>query len=717
MGEPTEGEGRLGQTAVLDDPGTDVVDGAAPEETDPRSEFDIGRRRYTIASVVGMALTAVPFVWILWGPWESPDPLRQTVYEDNYYDLQARAMFHGHLYLANGAIGIEGFVHGGHTYTYFGLFPSIIRMPILAVTHSLDARLTAPYMLLAWLLSALFASLLVWRVRILVRGQAPMGWAEATSFGLLTATITGGTIFMLLAATPFVFNEDIAWSVCLTLGSIFALLGVIERPSWGRVITSFVLVLAANLDRSTTGWACVAAAALIAVWLGLGRGGAENRRWFLPVLGVGVVPLVIGCAVNYSKFGVLFGVSNFEQVWTHVNVYRRKFLAANHNAEEGIIFVPSNLLAYFRPDGLRLTSYFPFISLPAAPAPALFGVLFDRRYRTASVPSSMPLLFLLSCWGLVTAFRPRPVAKVALTRILLLASGGAGAALLLWGYIAPRYLGDFVPFLALASVVAMADIWRRLDGARRSRRIGATVIIAAVALFTIWANIGMGLSPNEESNPVQALHYVQAQKTVSDLLGNSLSTRVRRGNSLPPWGPADQLYVIGDCNGLYVSTGEQYDTVPSEWYTRATWIAVERGQYFEHAFRITLTSAPTTTTTVPLVTAGTTTVSYLAVPEPRTHQIVIVPGIQTAGGRLATGHPQIVAVGNSYQLDVVTDPVKHLIQVSLDGGVVQTYTPNTAEPIRVDSPSSPGTGAAPVLSVVNDTSSLPKPTLCESLIH
>jgi hypothetical protein len=269
----------------------------------------------------------------------------------------------------------------------------------------------------------------------------------------------------------------------------------------------------------------------------------------------------------------------------------------------------------------------------------------------------------------------------------------------------------------LASAVAMADIWRRLVGAKRSRRIGATVIIAVVALFTIWANIGMAITPNEESTDAQALHYVQAQKDVSDLLGNSLSARVVRGSSLPPWGPADQLYVIGDCDGLYVSTGEQYDTVPSEWYTRTTWINIERGHYFEHAFRVTVSGVPSTTTSVPLVTAGPITVSYLALPIPHSHRILVVPGIQTAGGRLVTGQLTTVTAGTTFQVAVVTDPVKHLIQVSLNGEAKLTRTPSTAEPIRVASLRSQGTGATPVLSVVNETSSLPQPTLCESLIH
>ena len=457
-------KGGLGDSIELDE---GAAAAATTDGGEPRSELDRGRRRFTWAAVIAIAVTAVPFVWILFSDWGPFQLLRPAVYQDNFYDLQARAMFHGHLSLPNGSLGLEGFVYDGRTYTYFGLFPSIIRMPILLVTSSLDGRLTAPYMLLAWLLTGLFASLTLWRVRFLVRGDSAMGRAEASAFGVLVAAIMGGTIWMLLAATPFVFNEDIAWSICLTLGSIFLLLGVIERPSWGRVIASGVLILCANLDRSTTGWACAVGAGFIALWFLLGLGGRENRRWFVPVLAAGVIPLVVSCIVNYSKFGVLFGVSNFEQVWTHYNAYRRKFLAANHDAEEGTIFVPTNIVTYFRPDGLGFSRVFPYLTLPASPPTALGGVLFDRLYRTASLPASSPLLFLLSIWGLVTAFRPKSIGKVARTRLLLLAAGSAGAALMLWGYIAPRYLGDFVPFLVLASAVAVADIFRRLEGRRR----------------------------------------------------------------------------------------------------------------------------------------------------------------------------------------------------------------------------------------------------------
>ena len=139
---------------------------------------------------------------------------------------------------------------------------------------------------------------------------------------------------------------------------------------------------------------------------------------------------------------------------------------------------------------------------------------------------------------------------------------------MLWGYIGPRYLGDFVPFLVLASAVAMADISRRLEGRRRRIRVGAVAVIAVVALFSIVANIGIAIVPNEEWTSGQAVSFVSAQKTVSDLTGHPLQGRVTRGDTLPPWAPAGQLDVIGDCSGLYISNrGELLNRTESAIHT------------------------------------------------------------------------------------------------------------------------------------------------------
>ena len=87
----------------------------------------------------------------------------------NFYEIQARALMDGHLDVPRGALSIEAFQVGGRDYMYFPPLPAILRMPILAFTDSLDGRLTALSMLLAWLLTVTFTALLLWRVRGLVR--------------------------------------------------------------------------------------------------------------------------------------------------------------------------------------------------------------------------------------------------------------------------------------------------------------------------------------------------------------------------------------------------------------------------------------------------------------------------------------------------------------------------------------------------------------------
>ena len=627
-------------------------------------------------------------------------------------------MFHGHLALANGAIGIEAFVHHGRQYTYFGLFPSIIRMPILLVTSKLDTQLTVPYMLAAWLLTALFVALLLWRVRLLIRGPVVMGRAEATAFGILIATVLVGSVFTILASIPYVFAEDLAWSICLTVGSLFALLGVLERPSRGRVVAAGLLILCANLDRLTTGWACVVGAVLVAAWFGLGRGGQENRRWCVPVLAAGLIPLLVGCFVNYLKFGVPFGLPVTDQVWTSVNAYRRKFLAANHNSEEGLAFIPSDALAYLRLDGLRFTSVFPFVTLPAAPATAVSGVLFDRRYRTASMPSSMPFMFLLSCWGMITAFRPRPLGKVALTRIPLLAAGSAGAALLLWGYIAPRYLADFVPFLVLAAAVGLADIWRRLEGRTRKLRIGVFTVIVLVALFTIVANIGMAIVPNEEWGTNQVLSFVQTQKSISDITGHPLNAEVHRGSQLPPWAPAGELYIIGECDGLYISNGENYSTIPSQQFTATTWMAVQRGHAYQRTFSVTAHhQLRSGAQWLPMLgVGGSDTVSAKATPTRFPGQVQISFNL-VSPHHITYGLPTLIPVGTSLDVIVITDPVKHLVEVDIRGGPFLTTTVDKIDPVTPVPPSVISGGRSPAVSAVDVTASSAQPKLCQSLLH
>ena len=486
-----------------------------------------------------------------------------------------------------------------------------------------------------------------------------MGWTEAASSGALIAVITGGSVLVYLAANPWVYDEDLAWGVALAVGALFALLGVMERPTWGRVTASFLLILAADLNRLTTGWACVTAALLVAAWFALGKGGATNRRWALPMIIAGLIPLFVGCAVNWVKFGGPFTLPVADQVWTMVNAHRRYFLAVN-GGDFSFRFLPSTFVAYMQPAALRFSTLFPFITLPDTPARALGGTVFDQTYATSSIPASMPLLFILSIWGAISAFRPHAVGSIRLTRLLLIAAATASGGVLLAGYIADRYLADFLPFLVLASAIALVDLFRR--AAKRSRRLRVLLLVSIVVTgaFCVAANIGASLESLNIWTSAQAIRFVEAQRSLSL---EPLASTVARGPVLPYWAPTGQIFDVNDCGGLYLSSGVDYHTSPGQNLQHLTWTPMEQAGGINHAITMTLTQpAGELRSVIPILRHGRTTV-LLEPSGAQTLQVAVIHAGNAPSWPPSVSPPFVVQPHRLITIMVMTDPYMHSIEV------------------------------------------------------
>jgi hypothetical protein len=650
--------------------------------------YRAGRRRFTIAVLIGIGVMVIPYLWTLWDLWSgSADPLR-GVEENYFYDFQARAMLHGHLYLQNGLLGIEAFVHNGRQFTYFGVFPSILRMPVLLLTSRFDGDLTPPSMLLAWMMTGLFSSLMLWRLRVITRGRAVLGRAEAASFGVLIATIMGGSVVVYLAATPFVFNEDFAWSIPLTVGSLFALLGVMERPSTGRVLASGVLILLANLNRTPTGYACIIGASLVALWFVLGRGGASNRRWGVPMFGVALVAFAASCIVTYAKFGTPVGLPMADQVWAHVNAHRRYFLAANGGKAFSIGFLPSTIVAYLQPFGIHFSTLFPFVTTPTSPAAAI-GAVLDVTYPTPSLPATMPLLFLLACCGTIASFRPKALVPFRLTRIVLITGVAGTSGVMLWGYIGERYLADFMPFLIVAAGLGLIDVWRRFEGRSRRARRGVLGVLAAVAVYCVVVNVALATAPTEQFTQVQLQNFVSTQESLSL---TSVADSVRHGNTLPVWAPYGQLFMVGNCSGLYMASGITENDVPGLQVDRYTWIPVEQNPAFTRDIWFTFNGpAKDFTSPVTLMTYGA---SSLVLEPAGTGNFRIVlehSGTSIPWPSSAAPAKPIYALHQAFQVQVTTDPNQHQIDVNWFGQhMLSHYIAGTGPGVLQSTPTTPG---------------------------
>ncbi len=299
---------------------------------------------------------------------------------------------------------------------------------------------------------------------------------------------------------------------------------------------------------------------------------------------VGAVPFVTSCLVTYLKFGIPVGLPMADQVWAHVNAHRRYFLVANGGRAFSFSFLPSTLTAYFQPVGIRYSGFFPFITPPTAPAPWLAGAVMDQSYPTGSFTDTSPLLLVLGCWGLITAFRPRGIGQVRLTRIVVFSAALGAGGVLLWGYMSQRYLGDLMPFFIIASGIGLIDIWRRLQ-ARTERARGVVLgAVIAVSVYCIAANLAIASFPVSQWTAAQSARFISAEKALSI---DSLSASVRHGSTLPYWAPAGQIFVADNCSGLYLSTGNDLKDVPGQQIEHYTWMPVEQSPSFIHVIGFT----------------------------------------------------------------------------------------------------------------------------------
>jgi hypothetical protein len=493
------------------------------------------------------------------------------------------------------------------------------------------------------------------------------------------------------------------------------MLGVLERPTRGWVIVSGVLVLCANLDRSPPGWACCIAALMIAGWFALGRGGTANRRWAVPMVLVGLVPFAISCVVTYWKFGIPIGLPMADQVWATVNAHRRYFLAANGGKAFSFAFLPSTLWAYFQPFGLRISGLFPFILPPAKPA-SWIGAVMDQTYPTASFTATSPLLLILGCWGTITAFRPKGIGKVALTRIILIGGAGGAAGVLLWGYISQRYITDLMPFFIIAAGIGLIDVWRRLERRPDSTKGWVLGALTVVASYCIVANLAVSAFPAGQWTATQNANFVTTEQSLSL---SSLKATTLHGNALPYWAPAGQLFAMNNCSGLYLSTGNAMKDVPGQQIEHYTWMPVEQSPSLSKTIGFTF-NRPSRyfTTPIPLMTYGKSTL--MLEPVNRNHARII---IENSGTNInwppAKGwvFPDTL-MHEQYRIKVTTDPNLNSIIVRWYGTEMINHYLGGNGPANVVPTVTAPNAPLPVITVAH----VPKPVttnmnLCRSLVR
>lgn len=394
------------------------------------------------------------------------------------FNSQLRALLDGRLDIAPQAAGNEGFVRDGKTYTYFGLWPALLRLPVAT-------QLWRDWTTASCVLAATLAALALLRAATAMPQAASTPLMRAIPLVLAASFVLSGPQVELLGR-PSVYVEAVLWAyagACVFLCTALPLL-------FGQSVTARRLTLLAAcaavalLARVSTGLALYAAAAALACalawrWHAEGFAWRARLRCLLPAAVVLLSAVLVTVAVNTQRWGrpLEFAPLALNRYYAADPV--RLARLAQHGAF-ALARVPDALSYYAAPAW--------FFAAPAGSARAArVEELFDGpEGPPIGVPQAQGLWLALAAFGAWALTRRR--AGLAFTPgALALALGLALGPLLVasYHYLAFRYRAEFAPSILLFALIGLHALRARL--ARSSTPL--QVLVFAVALAACAAQI------------------------------------------------------------------------------------------------------------------------------------------------------------------------------------------------------------------------------------
>lgn len=510
------------------------------------------------AAIGGLASWLVFCRLLLWN-WSLrwPDAL------GGMFDSQARAFADGHLDIRDDSLGFEAFVIGSEKHSYFGVLPSLVRVPLNWLFPSMDGRWTRLSLLIGS--AALFAVIGV----LVVHGMSKIstsrlgGWPRAlTAAGSRVLVATAGPWF--LASRAWAYHEAMIWGLVFSLAAFALLLRSADDHNTRRVVARLgvaaVCVAAALHSRFTLGVGAAIALGLTVAWLGWSRR-AEFRDRRLAVRFGGVAALLVIAAasyatVNWARFGSLIGVPVETQVIAQVDPQFAKAIAENDGTIFGLRYAPSTAWALLQPDGIDLRSSFPGVGLPTERFEAVGDVALASNERTASVTAMSPLMVILAVLGMAGAVsRARRRDPIHLLCLIGAAAGTLGVLLI--GYVATRYVADLLPFLIVGMVAAMHSIGEGRRSEVLTSRV-TRVVAAGLLVWSVIASLGVAVQYQRELGVGLDDGAMVGWLDLQHRLGPIDIELVERGVGGVTVADLGTVLVVGDCDALYRSNGDSW---------------------------------------------------------------------------------------------------------------------------------------------------------------
>lgn len=405
-----------------------------------------------------------------------------TFWPGHFFSAQADAMLHGRLWIDRTDLPGECVFVDGRCTGYFGLAPSVVRLPLVLLLGVSRSEMTGLFLAIAAAV-ALWGALDLCRRVVERQGHGGDGWSAG--YVLVAAVVLGPGGVLMLVSDPYVYQEAILWSVAATvIGVNLFWRWWIERRDRQFVGATLALVVAAASRPTAALVGLVLAVAVIGACV---RARRMSRRATLGSLAIAFLPGLVMVAGFFAKFGEPLPPAEGYEGLDYVYVAR---IIENNGGEFGTSarFLPTALFAYMRPDTLQLSSGWP-------PVGFRFGRPFGNEdkeritylpplaqdsinvERNVSLTNVMPLPLAATVAATVMIVRRR---RQRFELAILAALATLPLIMFTTQTIASRYLGDFFPLVAVGTAFGAPLV----GSLRRTRWITQYVVFLAVVILS-----------------------------------------------------------------------------------------------------------------------------------------------------------------------------------------------------------------------------------------
>jgi hypothetical protein len=431
----------------------------------------------------------------------------------NFFSAQLESILHGQLNVSPSDLPSECYIYRGLCYGYYGITPSIFRIPLI---YLFGYRGFSDMMVILAVAFGILGSILlvnqVWRM---FEAREPHVDSDQLRFSRRTLYVAvvvaagpGNILFQL--SVPTVYWEAIAWGSGLSVFGVLFLLRWIEKRSIKSIVVAgFFFILSANA-RPTGAVTALVCGIVLMIYSHLYLRGAVHRFTNAAFLAMAGLPMLSMVSIFWLKVHMLIpSLSLNEEIpktpwWAAI-------WKANGGKGTGLEFIPSNLVSYLRPDSLGFRNGFhlsilrsgilPFDYIP----PLHTGGMYTEA--TASISALAPFACILLLivlvkpklidgWQLVenSYENPRQIPAWMIRGLTLGALAGVGITLAFCSN-SNRYLGDFAPGmivgLALGSIVVLRAIERCANIARITilTLLGISILGAVTNTFLAYTYI------------------------------------------------------------------------------------------------------------------------------------------------------------------------------------------------------------------------------------